>query len=453
MNTALLTVHAPLVRASGAVRPMLVVAATAPVAALALVAIAVLRLPANPSEMASNLLLDPAVRGGYLFGLTLVCIAPLALLYQAVRLGSASRERRLAALRVAGATPGDVRVLGALDVGLPAIVGAAFGYPAFVALRHLFGGQRIGTYRGGDPVDLQFRVVPVSVSPAWWEVALVIAALGLAGALIGSRALGGVVTEPLGTVSQVSRTAPRPWSLLLLVPALPLLLLAGSSSGSADVAQLALIAAISLGVVAMLGLGPSAAHLAGRWALRRTTSAEGLLAAARLVADPRASGRAAATVGVISLVSGFSAFFLTDVQRSGNGFDAFYVAPLVLVLVVLVAALLTVAVALAVHAAESAVDRKRATAALAAQGAGVEVVVAAHRREIELAVLPLATLGVVLGAVPANLIAGVTTWGLVLTPAFIVATVALAWVSALAATALARPAIERACSLENLRNG
>lgn len=453
MNTALLRLHATLVRASGPVRPLLVVAATAPVAALALVAVAVVRLPAHPAEIASSLLIQPELRGGYVFALVLVCISPLALLYQAVRLGAASRERRLAALGVAGVTPGEVRLLGSLDVGLPALLGAGLGVPLYLALRELVGGTVTQGISGTGIRGSVLRIVPSSVVPTWWETILVIAVLGLAGALVGARSLGGVVTEPLGAMHQVSRRAPRPWSLLLVVPALPLLLFSLSGAGDSGAKQLAIIAAISLVVIAMLGLGPSVAHLVGRWALRRSTSGAGLLAAARLVADPRASGRAAATVGVISLVSGFSAFFLADVQRSGNGWDAFYVAPLVLVLVVLVVALLMVSVALAVHAAETAMDRKRATAALSAQGAGSAVVVAAHRREIELAVLPLAVVGVVLGAVPANVIAGMTSWGLLIMPVFILVTVALAWVAVLVATALARPAIMRACSLDNLRNG
>lgn len=452
MNGAMLGLQAHFMRTSGPVRPLLVIAATAPVAALALVAIAVVRLPYRPTEVASELLIDPELRGGYLFALVLVCIAPLALLYQAVRLGSASRERRLAALRVAGATPGDVRLLGALDIGLPAVVGGLVGIPLYLALRSAVSGRLDESgYRGLTGSVL--RIVPTSVAPAWWEAASLIAVLGSVCALIGVRALGPVVTEPLGSLRQVSRRAPRPWSLTLLAPAVPLLLFSFFSGADAEVKQIAAIGAMSLTVLAMLGLGPSVAHLMGRLALRRSTSAPGLLAAARLIADPRASGRAATTVGVISLASGLSAWFITDVERSGNNFDAFYVAPLILVLVVLVVAMMMVAVSLAVHAAETAMDRKRATAALAAQGAGVEVVVAAHRREIELTVLPLAAVGVVLGAVPANVIAGMTSWGLLFTPSFIIATIALAWVAVRFATALARPAITRACSLENLRNG
>ncbi len=454
MTDPLLRLHATLVRASGPVRPLLVVAATTPVAALALVMIAVLRLPSRPIEVASALVTESDLRVGFLFGLALACIAPMALLHQAVRLGSAARERRLAALRLAGATVGDVRMLGALDVALPALLGGAVGVPLFLVLRQVFGGHPDTCRQGCLGVQGSvLRIVPVSVAPTWWEVLIVIGVIGAAGAFVGARALGTVVTEPLGTTRQVSQRAPRPWSLVLVVPAIPLLLVSLSSGGGSGESQLALIVAMTLAVVAVLGLGSTAACLMGGWALRRSTSGPGLIAAARLVADPRASGRAAATVGVISLASGFSAFFLTDVQRSGNGWDLFYVGPLTLVLGVLVTALLMVSVSLAVHAAETATDRKRATAALSAQGAGPETVVAAHRREIELAVLPLAAVGVVLGSVPPNLIAGMTGWGLLITPTFIVATIGLAWVAVLAATALARPAITRACSLDNLRNG
>ena len=42
---------------------------------------------------------DPGVRGGTAFGTVLLTVPALALLHQAVRLGTAARERRLAALR------------------------------------------------------------------------------------------------------------------------------------------------------------------------------------------------------------------------------------------------------------------------------------------------------------------------------------------------------------------
>ena len=123
-----------LARAGGWSRMLLVAVCTAVVSGLLLVAVALLLLPENPPEMFFNLVADPGVRGGTAFGTVLVTV-PALLLHQAVRLGTAARERRLAALRLAGATPGQVRLLGALEVGIPSCAGGVLGLGVYALLR------------------------------------------------------------------------------------------------------------------------------------------------------------------------------------------------------------------------------------------------------------------------------------------------------------------------------
>ena len=94
-----------LARAGGLPRMLLVAACTAVVSGLLMVAVALLLLPPQPDELLFNLVADPGVRGGTAFGTVLLTLPALMLLNQAVRLGTAARERRLAALRLAGATP------------------------------------------------------------------------------------------------------------------------------------------------------------------------------------------------------------------------------------------------------------------------------------------------------------------------------------------------------------
>src|SRR5690242_17553023 len=110
-------------------RPVAVALCTALVAALALVAITVALLPHDTWQEGSNLVNDPGVRGGYVVGLALCCLGPLALLRQVLRLGAAARGRHLAALRVAGATAADARVEAAVVTGLPSVAGAVLGVP------------------------------------------------------------------------------------------------------------------------------------------------------------------------------------------------------------------------------------------------------------------------------------------------------------------------------------
>lgn len=96
------------------------VALTALSAALAvlagLAALTVLAIPTPPAtdgngnrwseQYANQLLVEPGLRGGTAFALLLLTVPVLALAGQCARLGAPARDRRLAALRLAGATPG-----------------------------------------------------------------------------------------------------------------------------------------------------------------------------------------------------------------------------------------------------------------------------------------------------------------------------------------------------------
>jgi len=55
-----------------------------------------------------NLLVEPGLRPGVATALALLCIPVLALAGQSARVGAPARDRRLSALRLAGATPRQV---------------------------------------------------------------------------------------------------------------------------------------------------------------------------------------------------------------------------------------------------------------------------------------------------------------------------------------------------------
>lgn len=56
-------------------------------------------------QYTNNLLREPGLRGGTAFAMLLLTIPVLALAGQCARLGAPARDRRLAAFRLAGATP------------------------------------------------------------------------------------------------------------------------------------------------------------------------------------------------------------------------------------------------------------------------------------------------------------------------------------------------------------
>ena len=127
------------------------------------------------------------------FATGLLVLPLLLMLHQVVRLGTASRERRLASLRLAGATPGEVRRVGALEVGLPVTVGAMAGPIVYALLRVLAGSDRSTSYhsigvtrRAPVPLSLSpWTLIPALGTPQWWQIAAIVACVAGVGVLTG----------------------------------------------------------------------------------------------------------------------------------------------------------------------------------------------------------------------------------------------------------------------------
>jgi hypothetical protein len=460
-------------RNGGIGRAILVACCTAMVSGLLFVALAVLLYTVATSatfggternaEILGGLINDANVRAGYLTGVLLITLAPLTLLRQVLRLGTAAREQRLAGLRLAGATPADVRRLARMEVGLPAFVGALTGYLVFLGLRAVFGGvpRDDVVFADYDPIFNELRLIPTTVSPAWWHVVLVALAVGLGGAFAGGAATRRVQVTPLGVSRRGPGRPPRPWAALgLFVLGLAGLgsTALGARSGSSTVVGIATVVFV---VTGLLLLTPWLAYIAGRFVVARASTAHVLLAGRRLVTDPRPAGRAAAAIGVIGLVAGFGSVIVTDLPSSsgmGRGFrgvEPFYTVPSVLVALVLALSLALIVFSLAVHGAETLMDRKRAIASLAAAGATEVDLVRAQRWEVGLVAVPVTVAGLVLGTVPALValsadgsVAGAYAW---IPVAANLATAGCALLAVLLATTVTRPWLRRAASAANLR--
>lgn len=468
-----LILAAAFLRNGGIGRTVLVACCTALVAALVFVVLTVCLYTVATSatfggsqrnaEILGGLINDADVRVGYLAGVLLIMLAPLTLLRQVLRLGTAAREQRLAGLRLAGATPADVRRLARMEVGLPAFAGALAGYLVFLGLRAVFGGvpRDDVVFADYDPIFNELRLIPTTVSPAWWHVVLVALAVGLGGALAGGAATRRVHVTPLGVSRRQPGRPPRPWVALGLF-VLGLAGLGSTVTGSRwGNNTLVGTATVVLVVTGLLFLTPWVAYAAGRVVVARATTAHVLLAGRRLVTDPRPAGRAAAAIGVIGLVAGFGSVVLTDLPGSsgmGQGFrgvEPFYTVPSVLVALVLVLSLALIAFSLAVHGAETLMDRKRAIASLAAAGATEADLVRAQRWEVGLVAVPVTVAGLIVGTVPA-LVALSADGSVAVAYAWIPVTANLvtagcALLAVRLATTLTRPWLRRASSAANLR--
>jgi hypothetical protein len=359
-------------------------AALATAFALAAVAVAALR-GHHQIALASGLLNDPGERRGIVFALLLLLVPVLGFLGQCARIGAVHRDRRLAALRLAGAEPDRVRRIAALETGLTCLAGSALAtVPCVLLLLRLW------------------RGTPALV---WVAFAVVATAVPVLAVLVGVAALRRVVAEPLGLVRRVRPPASRGPVVAYLVAALVVLLGAGLFLAPGHSGGFATAPGLVFAVVVLTGTGAvwlsgATARRTGRLLAERTGNPAVLIAAERLRDDPWAAARTHAAVLLVTVVGtgfvGVRQVLLDRLHRTTPAQDlSFYTTGVDLTGAAVLVALAITLSALAVGTAESVATRRRGLAAQVA--AGVPASALARALLLETA-LPLAPAIVLAGA-------------------------------------------------------
>nr|WP_042193365.1 ABC transporter permease [Kibdelosporangium sp. MJ126-NF4]CEL20731.1 FIG01038615: hypothetical protein [Kibdelosporangium sp. MJ126-NF4]CTQ89644.1 FIG01038615: hypothetical protein [Kibdelosporangium sp. MJ126-NF4] len=225
-----------------------------------------------------------------------VLIAPcLVLVASAARLTAARRERRLAALRLAGATPQQVITMTAAETAIASIAGAVLGVALIFPLRELL--AQI-PWDGGDwyPSD-------------WTPSGLLIAGVLIVAPLlvVGAAVLGlrRAVSKPLGAAQQQTRRQPNAARLLWLVGAAVTFVIAigAAQSSGGDAAMTMVLVGLVAVAVSLVFVGPLVTSLLGKLFTSTWKSPATLLAGRRLRDDPKAAFRASAGV-VLAVFAG-----------------------------------------------------------------------------------------------------------------------------------------------------
>lgn len=362
-------------------RRLLVIAASSSAATIALlIVVSLLMLPEQPAEFLFAVVYDPSTRGGAVLALVLSLAPVLGLAYQVTLLGSSARARRLAVLQITGATPRQLRSLGAALTAVPAAAGALVGVLGFFVLRALIGGI----------------LIPTSVTPAPWLITVVIlvvtATIGLMGWAVSRSADSAAA---FSRVRRIPRRPPRPWGWVPIVVGLGGLYLA-VAHGTESTVMLALVGIAAIG---LLMLAPWVAYRVGTAVARRATTTSTLLGSSRVVADPRTAGRAAAPIALIGLVVGGTSLIIAQLVVY-RYFEAFYVVSILLVAALLLTALIFTAFAIAVRSVETLTEHRRPIAALAAAGTPEDEIERSLIAEASIVGLPSVGIGVLLGSLP-----------------------------------------------------
>ncbi|MFD9497956.1 FtsX-like permease family protein [Streptomyces sp. NPDC060035] len=352
----------------------------------ALGAVAIAAVPGQVSiPYAHGLLNQPGQRAGVVLTLVLLLVPVLGFLGQCARIGAVHRHRRMAAMRLTGASPAQVRRIAAVESAFPSLPGSVAAFAAFAVLLAVTG-------HAPHPA-------------AWAGFAVVVLAVPVAAALVSVFALRHVVASPL---DQVRRTGPdrgrrAVFGFLLagvLISAAGLFVPFSTGVRSAAFPALVLALVFLTGAGAIWVAGASAAFL-GRRLTPRAQHPAVLIAAGRLAHDPWAAARTHAALLLVTVVGvgfvGVRAVLLADLHESDNaaGDLAFYTTGIDLAGSAVLVALAISLCGLAVGTAESLATRRRGLAVQAA--AGVPRTVLARAALLETA-LPLA---------PALLLAGV----------------------------------------------
>ncbi|WP_068925846.1 FtsX-like permease family protein [Planobispora rosea] len=211
----------------------------------------------------------------------------------AARLTVARRDQRLAALRLVGATPGQVVTMTVAEAVITAVAGAVAGTVLYGLLTPLLAGIEIG---GGSwfAADL------------WPDVPYTLAVLGAVPLLVGLSAVVGlrrVVVSPLGVARRETPPAMRVVRVVALLAVLAVVPTLGAGSAAGVVAVV-----LGLAFLAINLTGPWVVGVIGGITARTARGPARLLAGRRLVDDPRAAWRTVSGVAMTGFVAGFIGF-------------------------------------------------------------------------------------------------------------------------------------------------
>jgi hypothetical protein len=325
----------------------------------------------------SNYVAESGLRSGLIAILIILAVLTGGLAVQALRLGTAARERRLDALRLAGASTKQLRQLTVTDASIAGLVGGLLAGPAYLLLSLLFGA-----------LPRMARILPGAevLDVALWIP--VVIAMTAGGAVIGS------LLHRDGPAASTAEPAGQRRAGIIAGPVLIVLgLLASRYVGS-------VASTIALAGIALFFLNTSALWIrAVGLRLQRSSDPAYMLTGLRLVTDSRPASRICTLLGCCGFLVGTMANGIASVQTDGqlSGTPAFYKTGFGLTIAGLVLVALTAMAALIVGVADQLVDQRRQFASLTALGVDLAFLRRVIRRQLTAVAAPALATGLLLG--------------------------------------------------------
>ncbi|RYQ64387.1 FtsX-like permease family protein [Bifidobacterium pseudolongum] len=235
-----------------------------------------------------------------LFACLLLLVPFAALAGSAARLAASRRDARLAALRLAGATTGQVVRLTAFDSALQALAGALIGIAGYFALMPLI---MLLTFQNQHFTFAQLWVGPVALVATVAGVTL----LALLSALLTLRR---VAITPLGVSARQGQPLPSRIRLLIFAVAVigALAILSNMQLINAGTgAMIAIIFGLIVGCFALINLvGSFAVTIRARSRARRPRNAATMIAMRRILDNPKRAWRNVSGIGLAVFIAGIT---------------------------------------------------------------------------------------------------------------------------------------------------
>ena len=234
----------------------------------------------------------------------------LVLVATATRLSAASRDRRLSAIRLIGATPRQARLVAAGEALAFSAAGVVLGVAGFLSLR--------GT--AARLLPLPDGLFAQDLQPSGRVVVLVLLGVPVLAVLTSLLSLRRVVTSPLG-VRRDARVRRAGWARLLPLTGGLLLLVAArlnprEVSGGTHLGAALLLGGGGLTLVGLAVAGPAVSRLGGLVLGRVGRGVGSALASERVAADPGASARVITGSVLVVFSAGWLLAFLPTLQAS-----------------------------------------------------------------------------------------------------------------------------------------
>lgn len=213
----------------------------------------------------------------------------------AARLAMARRDARLATMRLVGATTGQVTLLTLLDAAVQALLGAVIGVVLYGALLPLVAQLNFQ--------DRTFELVELWVGVPY----LLLTVLGvlLIALVSAASSLQRVALTPLGVAARVSPPRLTWMRALSVVVVLVAIVVANSAAGTGGMIVIfVLMGFIGLGMFTLNLVGPWLLGLGARVIAKRTRKVSTLLAARRVIDDPKTGWRSVGGVAIATFVAG-----------------------------------------------------------------------------------------------------------------------------------------------------